>query len=186
MDFARWLTAWLKRHSLKEPASRHRWHYTTEVMAKVQALAPASRLETMARRNHVVWGWPRLALTFATAAAGVAIAVVALNHSTRQLAKRITQESQLLAELGEPVSGSVGGEDVESLANEMETMDALVLAESPQSDEAWIQQTMQLLNQLGEDAPDEATSSPSKSDTASDEWLQELEMLEQTDLAASS
>lgn len=59
--------------------------------------------------------------------------------------------------------------------------DAAVLAESPESDNAWIQETLQLLDQLEESVDEDADNPASE-----EEWLQELETLDQADLAASS
>ena len=62
--------------------------------------------------------------------------------------------------------------------------DSALLAESPPSDDAWIQQTMQLLDQLDQDAPsDDAAGSASKSD---EDWLNELETLDEQDLNSST
>ena len=62
--------------------------------------------------------------------------------------------------------------------------DAARLAESPPGDDEWIQQTMQLLEQLDQDVPgDDAAGSASSSE---EEWLKELEMLDEQDLKGSA
>ena len=55
-------------------------------------------------------------------------------------------------------------------------------AETPTEDETWIQQTMQLLEQL-EQTDDASGHQPTQSD---EEWLQELEMIDDADLATAS
>lgn len=59
----------------------------------------------------------------------------------------------------------------------------VVLAEAPEAtDDSWITETMDILNQLDEDLPDEGASG----EPSDDQWLEELEMLDEQDLAARS
>ena len=182
------LLSWLKRHPLNGPTGIDRAHYTAEVMAKVKALAQPVPAPAPVR----VWlPWPpayrpsgagrRLALTLATVAAGIAIVLGATRYQTSQLAQQITRESQLLAALDEPELEPLATDQVEAVADEMETMDTLQLAESLPSDDEWVEQTFQLLDELDEAAPEDAASGASE-----DEWLQELEQVDESELAANS
>ena len=129
-----------------------------------------------------VWlPWPRLALTLATVAAGISLVIGATHYRTSQLAQQIIHDSQLLAALDEPELEPLAADQVEAVADEMETIDTLQLAESAPSDDQWVEQTLQLLDELDEEAPEDAASSASE-----DEWLQELEQVDESELTANS
>ena len=175
MDFTAWLTTWLKRYPLREPVAQHQASYTAEVMASVRAVDQPNPTASPVRR----WlPWPRLAVTFATVAAGMAIAFVTLQAvngpDPRFSEAELASEVQLLAELGEAVTDPW-------LEDEMEAMDLLVLAEAPQDDELWIEETLQLLEQLDEALPGDATGS-----ALDDDWFDEFYLLDESELAASS
>lgn len=191
MDFSTWLRSRLARYPLKEPPAFDRARYITEVMERVKALGePTPALRPAGRW----WAWPRLAL--ATAAVAAALLVVARVQSpgpgpvpasmtgapASPLAQEISDDAQVLAELDEPLPLAPGAsDDAEELAQELAAMDALLLAEAPPSDDAWIEQTLTLLEQLEEDLPEGAADDPS-----GDEWLDELQWLDEHDLAARS
>ena len=59
--------------------------------------------------------------------------------------------------------------------------EAVLIAESPAADDQWLEDTLQLLDELDEDV-----SSETAGDGSEDEWLEELELLDETDLASSS
>ena len=61
---------------------------------------------------------------------------------------------------------------------------AAVLAESDTQDETWVQQTMQLLDQLEDES--DPTAGNTTTPQSDEEWLKELETLDEADLAASS
>ena len=191
MDFATWLHSRLARYPLKEPQAFDRARYTAEVMERVKALGePAPALRPASRW----WAWPRLAL--AAAAVAVALLVVGRVQSPgpgpvpasmtgapeTPLAEQIADDTQVLAALDELLPlAPVAPDDAEGLADELEAVDALLLAEAPPSEDAWIEQTLTLLEQLEEDLPEGDTDDPS-----GDEWLDELQWLDEHDLAASS
>lgn len=153
MDFAAWFKTWLARHPLNAPTDLGRSSYTAEVMARVKALAEPAPAPAPARS----WAaWPRWALTGAVAAAGMAIAF--------GVARSIRRDEPLARD---PAS----------------TPQILRLAESSPSDESWVEETLQLLDQLDEDISEDASSDAAGAD---EEWLDELEMLDERDLAASS
>lgn len=177
MDFATWLRRWLLRHPLKEPPAAPRATYTAEVMRQVSALHVPSL--TPAPR----WlAWPRLALVPLAAGAVVLILVGRSHLPGGSPAGQITADAEVLTALGQPLlpePGSAGG--LEELAQELELADALVLAEAPPTDEEWVAETLHLLEELDE----EPAAGPS--DTAvPDEWLEELELLDEGELGASS
>ena len=181
MNFATWLRSRLARYPLKEPPAFDRARYTAEVMERVQALGePAPALRPSG--PWLAWG-PRLAL--AAVAVAVAFVVVGRVRSPgpeQPLAEQIADDAQLLAALDEPLPlAPVAPDDAEELAQELAAMDALLLAEAPPSDDEWIEQTLNLLEQLEEDLPEDASDEPS-----GDEWLDELQWLDDRDLAAPS
>ena len=190
MDLTAWLKTWLARHPLKAPSDADSSRFTAQVMARVRAEA-SSLARVRARPEPASWAerlyrpWSRL--TVSLAAAAVALAVVSALHPARgssRLTSRLAQESEVLAELDEPVNGVAVPDDVEHLAEELEQADAIVLAEAPQSDDSWVADTLQLLDQLDEELPDEPASGDATSNEH--EWLDELQTLDESELAARS
>ena len=96
--------------------------------------------------------WPRAAMVFATTAAGVLIVLITAHRADRQV-------TQLAPEAPR----------------------ALRLAESMPSDEQWVQETTQLLDQLGEEPMNDDANA-----TSDEEWLRELQAFDEGDLGASS
>lgn len=177
MDFATWFRRWLSRHPLKEPPAASRAGYTAEVMRRVRALeAPAP----MPARPWLAW--PRLALVPLAAAAAVLLVVGRLRQPSGPLGGQLAADAEVLTALGQPLlpdPGSAG--DLEELAHELDLADALVLAEAPPGDEEWFEQTFQLLEELDE----EPSESPSGT-AVPDEWLDELELLDESEPSTSS
>ena len=178
MDFSEWLTAWLARHPLKAPADTDRRRFANAVMARVQSEASAP---TTHWAHRLAAGWPRLVLPLAAAAA--LLVAVHLRRPAEPKLAALVQGTELLAEVGEPVNGWLLPEDADTLAADLEHDDLLVLAEEPQdTDASWISESLQILDQLEEELP-EAGASIEPTD---DQWLEELESLDQQDLAARS
>ena len=150
MNATAWLKTWLLRHPLKGPTDSDQSRYTAEVMAQVKAISQREPASSSVR----LWiSWPRLALTCAAAAAGIAIVLTISHHPAQRVAQG----------------------DLPDRSSAM-----IVLAESPSTDEAWVDETIQLLNEFNEDLPEDASGS------SSDEWLDELQTLDENELAASS
>lgn len=173
MSFDDWFKAWLAGHPLKSPTARDPSRFTAQVMAQVRAPAPAAKLQMV---------WRGLVVPLAVAA-GVLVAV-ALRSSggfESRLAAQLSDQADLLAELGEPVGGSLSAGEIRALADELERQDALVLAESPPDDDTWIAQTLQLLDQVDQELPDDASTGSSD-----ERWMQELQTLDDSELAARS
>ncbi|MDP3722863.1 MAG: hypothetical protein Q8R91_05125 [Candidatus Omnitrophota bacterium] len=181
MSFTTWLQGWLTRHPLREPSDGERARYTAEVMARVEALRPsAAPRDGLARwAKQQVVGWPRLALAMATAAAGVALLVGPIHQ--RWLAQRVVRDAAVLASLGEAMAEPLVIDDDESLREALEELDALVVAEASSIDDSqWIAQTLELLGQL-EEWPPGGDLDPS---SGAEEWIDELELLDESDLNA--
>lgn len=156
MEFLTWLRSWLTRHPTKEPTDAERIHYTAEVMARVRALGPLPG-GSPAKAPVRPWAWwPRMAMAMATAA-GLVFAVSTAHQTRRQLA----QQPQ----------GATASHP------------SAVLAESPASDEEWIEQTLDLLEQIGEEPPSAETAGDGSDD---EEWLDELQWLDESELSTAS
>jgi hypothetical protein len=186
MDFTTWLNTWLTRHPLKEPTHLNPADYTAQVMAKVNALTPPSVEAPVSSPIRLWRSWPRLALVGASVATGVLLVLGRINRSQVQLvqeAQGIDRDAQLLTELGEPLPlPSEDAEGIEELAQELHANDTVMLAESTSSDDQWLEETLQLLDQLNEDLP--ATDAGESSDD--EEWLNELQMLDEDELSSRS
>ena len=208
MDFDAWLTRWLRRHPMKPLPDADRARYTAEVMANVKALEsaaeeptagaaaavvaaarPASRgisspawmvparSAAQSRARRALDLWPRLWVAAATALA-TGIIVVSVRQPSLEIAA-IVQEADQLAKV-EPLLSQEPIQSIEELSGELEMMDAMMLAgaDSSSDDQAWIEQTVQLLEALEEDLPE--------SDEGSDDsWMDELELLDDSELTSS-
>ena len=167
-DFLGWLRGWIGHHPLKTPPDSA--SYTVEVMARVHA---ASQRMPAFRWAAQPW-W---VLAVGTVAAAWAVTVV-VGRSPQRLAETVSHETELLAQVDGDTLLSVSPDSVEQ---EVALMDRMVLAqaEGEPDDEAWLEDTLELLNATGEDV-----EIPS-ADDASDGWLQELETLDDREAASS-
>ena len=182
MDFPAWIRQWLARHPLKEPACPSHTQYTAQVMERVRGLAPPPTGLLVRLGRQLVGGWPRVALVAATAVVLAVLLVTRPPATQLRLAEEINQEAALLAALDEPLLLEAA-DDMETLARELESVDTwMVLAESDQGlDEAWIEETLLLLEEL------DAEPLWDDSGEISDEtWFEELERLDDRELSASS
>lgn len=180
MPFATWLRTWLTRHPLKEPigTGMDRARYTAEVMARVKALGPMAEtaLVPIVVRQ---WGlWPRMAVALAAATAALAVVIGTRHDPSHTLAQAIATDAQLLVALDERDGDLVLEDDVEVLHDELAMTDTMLLAELSSSDEEWLAQTLELLDQLDEDISPETAS-----DGADEEWLEELQLLDEDELS---
>jgi hypothetical protein len=180
MNFIEWFTVWFSRHPLKAPSDADRSRFTSEVMARVRSDAASRPAVGWAR--SLAAGWPRLAVTLAAAAA-VLVAVTIRRPADIRLAETLVQDAELLASVGEPVNGWLVPDDVDSLAEDLEHEDLLVLAEAPEdTDASWIAETLEILDRLDEDLPEGGAAG----EPTDEQWLEELETLDEHDLAARS
>ena len=151
-------------------------------MANVRSLSPASPGPIVSRGRWLAWGWPRLALGLATAAAAILVVVGTASESHRRLAQESAREIHILAGLDdEAIVEPLITDGAEGLADELELTDTLVLAEAPPDDLQWVEQTLGFLEQVDEDAPADALDPASD-----DEWLEELQQLDEGEPSASS
>lgn len=183
MVFSAWFKAWIGRHPLRHPVDDDPPRYTAEVMARVREL---SRPPAGAPRLGWARSWfaaPRLAFAAAAVAAISVVVLIAHPHgSSERLAREVADGSRLLEAVGEanldvPMSA---GDDAVAEALEAEDEMTLLAAATP-SDDRWIEQTVQLLQQI-----DEETPAGSSGDAAGDAWLDELELLDQLELSTES
>ena len=168
-DFLFWLKGWMARHPLNTPPESLQTSYIEEVMARVRAISARS----------LGWQWvlvPRPVLAVSTALAAVLVVVLLANRAPNQLAQRVEHDGQLLSELG-----ALEELSTDDLEDEAQMVDQLMLAdaESAGDDEAWIEQTLELLGDLDE-GPDMGSG-----DTAPEEWLDDLEWLDESEFASS-
>ena len=184
MEFTAWIRQWLIQHPLKAPERVSREAYTAQVMARVKSEVEQAASPLHAARSVRVawWPWPRLALAALTVAAVVIIVTNMRQETALRLAQEVARDAQLLAALDEPVTDSMAPRDLEAMAKELEEADRLMLAEAPPSDDQWLEQTLQLLEQFDEDA------SVGKTDDASsdEDLLKEIQNDEQSDFASAS
>jgi len=185
MDFAAWFRTWLARHPLKASRGVDTSRYTDDVMTKIRALTQPSQAPALV---HVWLSWPRLALIAATAAVGLLIVIGTVHRAQLQLASAIDRDAQVITAVDElvPTAPDGRGATPEDLAQELQTADILVLAESVPSDDQWLDQTLQLLQQLDEDAPGDVTGTGGNASESQEDWLNELQQIDETELTANS
>ena len=169
-DFLTWLKDWLTRHPLATPPEPLQASYIEEVMRRIRTASAPSP----------VFRWfpqPHSAFALGTAVACLLVVVAVVNRPPMRLAKQVEQDWQVLSDVGELTELLP-----HDLAEEAKTLDRLMLAEAEPlvDDEAWVDETLELLNEVEEDH-----------DTALDaetveNLLEELERLDESELAASS
>ena len=171
-QFLTWLKDWLARHPLRAPSESMQASYTREVMERIkEEVAPAPVLRWIPR--------PRLALSFAAVAACFVVWImVGPRAQTGAVVRHIDEDFEILALMEEPVDLPL---DYEDLEEEIKSMDVLVItqAREAQSETSWILQMMELMDELEEE------SGPDGDDQTLDDWLREIEFLDQEDLASS-
>lgn len=179
MEFADWFKKWFARHPLKEPPRVERARYTAEVMAQVRSLSPSPVHQEEPRAAVFTLWWPRLALGGLSVALMAALVVfAAASYTQSRLAKEVTQEAQVLAALNEPVISTAS--EAEEIVQEIQATDTIVLAEATQSDDQWLEETFQLLDQLDESKSHDANES------SDEDWLGDLQMLDDHEVTSSS
>jgi len=188
MDFVTWLRTWLARHPLKAPEETDHTRFTQDVMARITASAPTPSASMSLSRIRLMLGWPRLALIAATAAVGVLIFIGTAHRTQVQLAGAIDRDAQVMTAFDELVPTAPAGNRTtpEDVARELQMTDLLVLAESTPSDDQWLDQTLQVLQQLDEDVPADVTGTGGSASESPENWLNELQQIDETELAANS
>ena len=176
---------WLARHPLKSPPAAFQADYAREVMRRIKlAEAPAPVYRWVPQR---VWQ-PRFVFAMATIAACALVAVVMIPKRQAQLANtQMEREAIVLASMGDAASDVVPQSD-EELADEVAMLDDLMtLAKNtPASDDqAWIEQTLKVFEQLDNGAPLDDVL-PDNAGASEEELLDELQQLDQTQGSATS
>lgn len=175
MDVTMWVHHWLNRHSVKLPPMHDAAAFTQEVMQRVRTVAQ-SREAASASAWRWNW-WPQMGL--ALAAASVALVVLRPIASTDRIVKRILHDDALLSTLDDASAPAIETDSPEALAANLQMWDYLQLAQSPtSSDEAWIEQTLQVLDAVDESVSKNDSPESTPDSSTDDPWLEELDWLE--------
>ena len=163
------LANWLARHPVQTPPASLREGYTREVMARVERVAGTSGFRPR------VWA---AAAAAALACAGIVLALVSQPPS--RLALAIARDADMLSAVGE--SPALPPADVADVAEELRMTDRLMLATSlpTEDDAAWVQGTLQLLDDLESEPSDQTVDESVAQDDESLE--EELRRLDEADL----
>ena len=168
MDVKMGLPQWLARHPVRRPPEALQRGYTQDVMRRITLMehpAPSVRWFTL----------PRLMLGLGTAVAVVAVAVVLIPRSPTELAQRPERMPPL-------VTGPLTPEELARNVSQETVQPAepviLAKAQSPSDDQAWIDQTLDLLDRLDSEEPIAAPHEPPSDET----WLDELRWLDEAEL----
>lgn len=179
--FLGWLTGWLSRHPLRTPASSGSSAYAKHVMARIRALSsPKRRIIPVTWAGLIAWvRGPRLALALSAATALVVAGFTlrfGIPHRTLVMA-HLDRELQVLAEVEALPDPLALEPSAETLEEELRFMDRMMLAQAGpvDEDEAWIEETLELLDEV-EEVPKDPTQDPQ----AADEWWEELQELDET------
>ena len=178
-QFASWLKQWLVRHPMKSPTDTTHASYTQEVMARLEAVSHPAPARWPSWR-------PQWVVAFGGAVAAMFLVLTMGRHPQQQLAQeegRIHELAQIVNAVGEDpveVAAEVEATDPDAVANELITLDRLVLAETPKSSDASqdIWRDLDILNQLDDASAISAESLESGSDENADDLLKELESLD--------
>lgn len=177
MDLATWLRQWVSAHPLREQSRGARAQYTAEVMERIRALGRPALVYRLAWAS-----WPRLALATAVAAAAVFVVVGRVEHPAIPLADQVDRDVQVLAAVAEADAVmDLAADDPETLAQDLEALDTIVLAEAQPAQDQWLEETLWLLQEVGDDLPPDAAG-----ETSEEPWLDELELLDEFELTAAS
>lgn len=170
---------WLAKRSVKLPAEHDHKQFTETVMARVTSEAAPHPL-----RQRSWWSYhlpAQLGLAVASAAVMVLIVGRAERAPDSRLARNVEREIQLLAALNEPAALEPEGLYEDGLAEETRDLDTFALVEAQSADDQWVDQTLQLLDQLDQDPPQDESSSPTN-----DDWIKELDQMDEHDLNSTS
>lgn len=193
MDLTAWFRQWFSRHPLKEPTDIDHAQYTAEVMERIKTMeSPAPQ---PARR--VAWSrwpafWPALA---GVAACAAIVVVIGRSNAPPQLAQQDEEAGmQQLAALdgqpliAQPVASNGEGTMIaqpalpeRSVALETELPQLVMLAKDSSTEDQWIEETLLLLDALGEELPEGMLN-----ELSDDEWLEQLDMFDDADLFAGT
>lgn len=183
MNFNDWVTRQFADRPLKEPSEADRAAFTGQVMARIKSLAPTPMASSRRSWWLLVWGWPRVTTVAVVVAVGVLVAMGVVRQQGVQVVMQPTESPTQLAGTGGDLPDALGLLDVENPTpvDAFEATDDLVLAESSPDDGAWLLETLELLEQLDEAFPEDYLD-----DLSDDDWLKELELLDESAFVTSS
>ena len=185
MDFSNWFKEWLARHPLREPPNLDQAGYTAEVMARVSKQSLSRSPQKACGLDFLWMMWLRIVLGSVSVALLSVIVVLSVSSYTHaRLAKEVVNDMQVLAELGESVTPTEP--EMDEGIRDPQSEDALVLAESDKAvktDDQWIEQTMQILDQLNEEDSKKGSvdGTPSEED-----WINDMQMLDSNEFSSHS
>lgn len=133
-----------------------RERFTEHVMARVREASAEHRPGLQPARAWLAW--PRLGMALASSLAGILLVIGLQGRTTGPQSAQVAsqQPSQDEAPIGR-----------------------LVLAESSPSDDQWLEQTLELLEEFDDSSTDATAGNE-------EDWLQELQMLDQEEISSSS
>lgn len=178
MTFETWLQGWLTRHPPSQRTDAERARFTEQVMARVTS---GDRPSPSPKPLRIPW----LPWVLVAATATAAVAIVWHNPSHRsQMAKPPTLEAQ--APLAVSDTPLMAQQDILPRKPERGAKPSgpILLAQELSEDEAWLDETLRLLEELDEEVSDETTGGDELYDD--EEWLDDLEMFDGNELAASA
>jgi len=175
-EFLTWLNGWLARHPVRRPADEPQAAYTVQVMERVRLSRP---------RQAAGWRlWAQPLLAFGGMAAAAAVGFTMLTGTPRRLAERVDRDIEVLAQVDAEAVAGLLETSLDGVAQELQLLNQMRLAELEEvvDEEAWLEETLELLNDVeGVDA----ASGLSGEDASIEELLQELEQLDATASASS-
>lgn len=177
-EFLASLKEWLARHPVRRPADEPQAGYTVQVMERVRLSRPV---------RAPAWGWlprPQPILAFGGAAAAAAVGFVMLTGTPQRLAEEVDRDIEVLARVDPEIVAGLLEASLDGVAQEFELLNQMRLAEMEGvvDEEAWLEETLELLNDAG--GLDDASDLPA-ADESLEELLQELEELDATDSLSS-
>lgn len=162
MDFQEWLKQWVSRHPAKTISSQERVSYTEQVMKRVKEIASP---QAVPARAGSPFSWWRPVLAF-SAAAAVVLMVVSRVQQPASIVEETITEPRLVQTVR--IEQSVPASEVIPTSP-----DSFMVAEDLTSDEAWLKETLSLLESLDEDFSDDTYDGWSDED-----WMDEIEILD--------
>lgn len=183
MDVTAWWQRWLARHPLKGLSEEDRARYVAEVMRRVRALQPSPVVrpwvggewaERIRVATQSLWDWPRLAVpALATAAGLLVVWGVVWSLVGREAPLRIAAL---------PTRPSPAPRTQIDIRAPQPTTAIHQASDATLTDEEWIFQTLQLLEEVEEDG----ATAPLEVGDDEEEWLEELEWLDEQELMAAT
>ena len=194
-SFLMWLRTWLTQHPVRPPAQGDDPAYARQVLTRIGRMQPErpSLTAGLADALHALLSPARLSL----AAGGVLAAALFLVTTARQpqmpsqpqpavVAAQITRDATVIAQAADaaddPLADVLNSHAIEPDLRMIDQYMMLAEAGSVSADdEAWITQTLQLLNAVNED-----TDADTNDNASVDQWLKELQSLDESELKATS